>query len=595
MDETEPAGDQPQDFNKIDLSQLQGFSFGTQWTQDKSQDGGGREARPSRGERRGDAGEGAGDRRDRRAFRRPAGPRDAAGGGDRPAPRRDEGRPEPRADRGVPRPRAPLQDRTPYDSPHFAITFYPDDATFDALVKTIRASCRTIELFEIARTILDKPERFTVHVARKEGSPNQGPVHISVPDGMPFESEEAAVAHVLARHFALFFDAVDAEVEPPRGNFLVVNRCGVTGELLAPPNYHRYSQIMQQHHAANLSRMPFEAYRSRIETVRDPELIKQWLEKMKKVTRYVWKSGAPAPVPAAAAQAGAAPAPVEAQAPSEASAQVAQEAPPQAAPAHAPEAQAAKQPTFDSLEDAQAHLLAHARDKVVRQASHARVNGRDGALMPDGEIRNAIEGALERQRRFPLDTANALRGRLRREHFTIFKKGSKGVSYVCAVKRKFRVPGQVFSENIGNLISFIEAHPLVKAGELAKGLLGAESVPDAAAALTPEQREKIARIQGDLHWLVREGYVTEFMDGGLYASAPIPESRKKQAEQEEHDPENFPEAPPQQAPEEPAQAAPEASVSPEVPSGVPPQAPVPAAPAEASQPAPSDPSAPSAP
>ena len=59
--------------------------------------------------------------------------------------------------------------------------------------------------------------------------------------------------------------------------------------------------------------------------------------------------------------------------------------------------------------------------------------------MPRGEILMAIEGAYERQLRFPLDTANQLRGRLRREHFTIFKKGSKGVSYVCAVKRKFRV------------------------------------------------------------------------------------------------------------------------------------------------------------
>ncbi len=70
------------------------------------------------------------------------------------------------------------------------------------------------------------------------------------------------------------------------------------------------------------------------------------------------------------------------------------------------------------------------------------------------------------QRRFPLDTANGLRGRLRRESFTIFKKGSKGISYVCAVKRKFRIPGQVFAESIGTLIAFIEAHPMVRASEL---------------------------------------------------------------------------------------------------------------------------------
>ena len=36
MDDT-PAKENPaKDFNKLDLSQLQGFSFGTQWSQDKT-------------------------------------------------------------------------------------------------------------------------------------------------------------------------------------------------------------------------------------------------------------------------------------------------------------------------------------------------------------------------------------------------------------------------------------------------------------------------------------------------------------------------------------------------------------------------------
>ena len=53
-------------------------------------------------------------------------------------------------------------------------------------------------------------------------------------------------------------------------------------------------------------------------------------------------------------------------------------------------------------------------------------------------------------------------------------------------------------------------------------------------------------------WLVREGYVTEFIDGTLYAPPPMVEARKKEVEAEEHDPENFPEAPPP----EPVESAP---------------------------------------
>lgn len=472
--------------------------------------------------------------------------------------------------------RGEMQDRGPYDSPYFSVAFYPEDTSFNALAKTIRSSCRTIELFEIARTVIGKPDRFVVVLARKATAPTQAsdadaarpakqPIYLSVPDGLPFESEDAAVAHVLTTHLGRFFDLAEVEVEPPKGNFQVINRCGVTGELLGPPNYHRYGQIIQQHYAAKISRMPFEAFRGRIETVRDPEVVAQWLEKMKKTTRYTWKTGGKPVVPAAPAEVATEPATPATEA---AGAEVAVQqdsTTPETAPAI----------TFDAFEDARGYLLTNARERVIRTVETARFHGKLLETMPPGEIRRAIEGALERQRRFPLDTANALRGRLRREHFTIFKKGSKGVSYVCAVKRKFRVPGQTFADSITTLITYIEAFPMIRASELPKRFLNIDmpAAPvaqpvagDSAATTTPtegatapattegavhpepvltlEQRAKISRMQGDLRWLVTEGYVTEFIDGRLFAPPPMVEARKKEVESEEHDPENFPEAPP---------------------------------------------------
>jgi hypothetical protein len=61
-------------------------------------------------------------------------------------------------------------------------------------------------------------------------------------------------------------------------------------------------------------------------------------------------------------------------------------------------------------------------------------------------------------------------------------------------------------------------------------------------------------------WLVREGYVTEFIDGRLFAPPPMVEARKKEIENEEHDPENFPEAPASSE----APAAPAAETAPAV-------------------------------
>ena len=68
--------------------------------------------------------------------------------------------------------------------------------------------------------------------------------------------------------------------------------------------------------------------------------------------------------------------------------------------------------------------------------------------------------------------------------------------------------------------------------------------PKPEPTLSIDERAKLARMQGDLVWLVREGYVTEFIDGRLFAPPPMVEARKQEIESEEHDPENFPEAPP---------------------------------------------------
>lgn len=479
-------------------------------------------------------------------------------------------------------------ERGPYISPFFNVTFYPEDVGFTALAKAIRTSCRTYELFEIARVIIGKNDRFVAVIQRKApetgapapaapastgtapatpapGATKAAPMAVSVPDGLPFETEDAAIAHVLGKHLAQFFDSAEVEVEPPKGNFQVINKCSITGELLGPPNYHRYNQIVQQHYTARISRMPFEVYRTRIESVRDPEVVNQWLEKMKKTTRYTWKQvteGEPVPV-------------------------------------------------FDNLEDARTFLLTKAKDKVVRLVDSARFHGKNLELLPQGEIKRALEGTLERQRRFPLDTANALRGRLRREGFTIFKKGSKGVSYVCAVKRKFRVPGQTFSDSIGALINFIESNPMVKASELPVKFLGIHA-PEAAGAapagttqspiptagtlppvpanapttLTVEDQSKLGRLNNDLRWLVTEGYVTEFIDGRLFAPPAMTEARKQEVEKDEHDPENFPEVPASES----AHAAPTESPAASADSSSAPAEPAPAE-SSSSESAPAEPAA----
>jgi hypothetical protein len=39
--------------------------------------------------------------------------------------------------------------------------------------------------------------------------------------------------------------------------------------------------MLQQHHAARVPNMSFDRFRERLESVREPEVIAAWLEKMK--------------------------------------------------------------------------------------------------------------------------------------------------------------------------------------------------------------------------------------------------------------------------------------------------------------------------
>jgi hypothetical protein len=355
----------------------------------------------------------------------------------------------------------------------------------------MRTSCRTYELFEIARLILEKLDRCVVVLRRISGEDNKHPkVAISVPNGMPFETEDEAIKHVLNNHLDKYFDIEEIEVDPPKGSFQVVHRCPVTKELLCPPNYHRYSHIVEQHHAMKVSHIPLERYRTSLESTREEEDIQAWLEKMKKTVRYTSKADL-----------------------------------------------AEETSSFDSPEAARSFLLRTARAKVVKLADGARIEAREIQKYPRTEAGRAMEGALERQRRFPLDTANALRGRLRRENFHIFKRGSKGITYACSVRRKFRLTGQSFADSVQKLISYLEANPMTSVATLPEAFLGIpihgahEGDGEGIEHLSDEKKETLKRMAMDLRWLVSEGYVAEFSDGRLFAAPtaqePTPRKEKK--------------------------------------------------------------------
>jgi hypothetical protein len=531
----------------LDLNALSGLDFGPNWADENAKSG-----RPKNfnsfgggkgGKGRRSGGSGGGATRDRRSGGRPSGVHSGGrdGQSDRRgqgAPRsRGEGRHDSRGEGGRGRSAAPA-----YFEPTIKVDLYPQDEAFEALINRLRSSARTYQLFDIAQLLLEKPDRYIVVVSPKPVKGNEpAPLYYSVPGHLPFETEEDAINHVMANYLDQFFEIEEIEVEPPKGNFQMVNRCTITSELLGPPNYHRYQEFLQLHYTARITGMSFEQFTARVESSKEQEHIDAWLESMKKGACYTVKDH--------------------------------QEDEPE---------------SLETLEAVRHFLLQHRKDKVVGSGESVRFAGRDIERLPKGDIRRSVEAYVESQKHFPLDSANNIRGRLRRHKFAVYKKGSKGVSFVCAVKRKFRDSKTIFTESIGDLIDFIEKHPELPASKLPNEYVGidtekqkpealkmteaeveaaakakaeaAEAEAIAAAADSPEgqaaeaeeatptitkdatastkaqpkvelskeDQKKLRQLMLDLRWLITEGYVTEYGDGRLFAPPPMPDAKPKE-------------------------------------------------------------------
>ena len=342
-------------------------------------------------------------------------------------------------------------------------------------MKALRTNHITYELFEVARIFLEKSERYVASVTRKSAAGERAEqVAVAIPDGMPFETEEEAIQHVISNHVDAFFVQEEIETEPPSGNFPFVNRCGLTKKILGPPNYHRYEEFVSQHFQTQISSATFERFQSAIVQDRDEEAVIEWRESMKKTIRYSTKPE---------------------------------------------EGEAAE--TFDTLKEAVVYLRTAQRDKMVKTVNYARVPGVTLDKFPNSEASRAVGGELARQRRFPLKTANLIRGRLRREKFSIYKRGSKGVTYICATKRNFRKPGQIMSDALDRLIHYVEVNINVKLKDLASQYesWSKQKHPDV------EYDEK--KLFQDIHWLIADGYITHFSDDSLIAQ-PILDERSSE-------------------------------------------------------------------
>ncbi len=516
--------------NELDLEKL----FLPAWAQEpaSSKQFANYEVREDRGDRRGD-------RRERRPGQRPGGPggdRPRQGGGpgrgpgqgqgfgqgqfgqrgDRRGPRREGGdrRPGNRDQRGPRRDERQRQEPPP-PLPEINVAFIPEDAGVESLARQVKMTGRAYPLFDIARLILQKPERHSVtfSVKKKDNQVVQ-PLFVCALDDTLWLSEDAAIAHVLNKHFATFYQTERTPTDPPKGKYTFVAQCGMSGVILGPPNYHDYQNQLRKLHAERFSRMPFDMFKSRVKIVRDEEVIKKWTEDQSFKTEYVCLN--------------------------------------------VPEAT-----RLSSREAVEKHFRETHKEAIIKQVESQTISGVAARNLRAPELVRLVRQAWEDQKRFPLQLATVLSQRFA-SHGLQFFKVNKAITHVSVARPHYLdLETTPVSEGVKRIVEFVNATPKCTrrkllealaptakpvapahpesqatvpteaAGTPAEGTPAPEvtsapaPAPAPAASAAPEPTAEQTALIADLHWLIHQGHVIEFANGVMEtAKKPAPKPPK---------------------------------------------------------------------
>ena len=432
---------------------------------------------------------GGGDRR--------GGPGGAARGGSKFGDRQSSGfrggdrRNEPRAAR--PAPLAPL--------PELNVAFIPEERGVEQLARQIKITGRAYPLFQIALLILQKAERYSVQLTKKKSDAAAQSLFACALDESPWTSEDGAVAHVLKNHFATFYQAERTQTEPPKGVYTFVAQCGLSGEILGPPNHHDYQNQLRKLHTEKFSRMPFDMFKARVKIVKDEVVVKNWVEDQSFKTQYICLN-------------------------------------------------VAEPLTLATLEEVEKHFRATHKDSIIKPVETLTVAGLPSRSLRDNGLQRLIRQEWEQQKFFPLPIATKLSQQFAQYGLQFFKV-NKTVTHVSVARPTFLdIASTPVSENIKRIIEYINGNakctrkkliealaPTPKVAKAVVTEIPVASVAEGEVASAPAQPTKPAEPEAtpeqtavivDLHWLIHQGAVLEFADGRMEtAKKPLPKPVKQ--------------------------------------------------------------------
>ncbi|MEO6847637.1 MAG: hypothetical protein ABI443_08815, partial [Chthoniobacterales bacterium] len=409
------------------------------------------------------------------------------------------------------------------------VKFLPHPQGVEGLARQIKGAAKTYPLFDLARLVLEKSERYQVEF--RPASASAPTLFQLQSDGSLWTKESEAITYALASQRAKFYRSETITVDPPKGNYTVIAVCGMSGVLLGPPNYHDFQDKIRKLHAKRYASIPFDVYKSRIRNERDEALIQKWKDEQS--SREVFypidaASETPAESPVEAVAEAASEAPVEtptevasdasaeapvADAPVEASTEAAAETsaePSVETPADAPAPEAPKGERFETVAQVEEHFRKHYAANVVVAVSGPVIVPGPAAINDSAPAVIALTRRTHDQLlRFPLPFAQILGERLNTKGLQIFKTHDNITCIGVARPHPLNRQANPVSERISAILDYLEAHTTTPRAEQWKAL--AELYPLSAEG--PDNRESV--MTADLIWLLHQGHVIDFAGRSL--------------------------------------------------------------------------------
>jgi hypothetical protein len=378
------------------------------------------------------------------------------------------------------------------------LTLTPEQGGVSSLARQIKLSGRAYPLFEVATLVMQKPDRYTVGfkvMKRRDEATKKDvavqPLFVCNLDDTLWLSEAAASEHALKAHFDTFYQTQKMPCDPPKGVWTLVAQCGMTGELLGPPNFHGYQEKLRKLHADRFSRMNFDMYKSRVKIVKDEAIVKQWTESVSFRFEYT--------------------------------------------ALNVPEPK-----VLQSMDEVRAHFAEVHQPSIIKQVD--AFTPKADAKLP-AALQTLLRVSLDKEKRFPIRIATALSNTFASMGLQFFKRDKTVVHVAVARPHYLDIENSVVSETTKKIIEHINTNVGTNRKRLVETLAPspapAEAPADAAAApgtapaptpLTAEQQS----VLNDLHWLIHQGHVIEFASGMLETAkkpaprpTPTPKAPKK--------------------------------------------------------------------